>query len=166
MTPRPAPAPIAPGQESVWDYPRPPAVRQCDRAIRVVLGGEEICSTSSSWQVLETSHPPTYYIPRSAFVTGSLRPADGRSVCEWKGTASYLDLVSRSAVASRAAWFYPTPTLSYTMLVDHIALYAAMVDGCFVDDERVIPQAGSFYGGWITSDIVGPFKGFPGTSDW
>jgi uncharacterized protein (DUF427 family) len=132
----------------------------------VVLGGEEICTTSSSWQVLETSHPPTYYLPRSSFVTGSLRPADGRSVCEWKGTASYLDLVSRSAVASRAAWFYPTPTLQYTMLVDYIALYAAMVDGCYVDDERVVPQAGGFYGGWITSDIVGPFKGFPGTSDW
>ena len=132
----------------------------------MVLGGETICETSTSWQVLETSHPPTYYLPRSSFTSKSLRPADGRSVCEWKGTASYLDLVSRSAVASRAAWFYPTPTPDYLMLVDHIALYAGMVDGCYVDDERVVAQPGSFYGGWITSDIVGPFKGYPGTSAW
>ena len=132
----------------------------------MVLGGETICETSTSWQVLETSHPPTYYLPRSSFTSKSLRPADGRSVCEWKGTASYLDLVSRSAVASRAAWFYPTPTPDYLMLVDHIALYAGMVDGCYVDDERVVAQPGSFYGGWVTADIVGPFKGFPGTSSW
>ena len=130
------------------------------------LGGEVICTTSESWQVLETSHPPTYYLPRSAFAPKSLRPADGRSVCEWKGTASYMDLVSRSAVASRAAWYYPTPTPDYEMLTDHIALYAGMVDACYVDDERVVAQPGHFYGGWITADIVGPFKGYPGTSDW
>ena len=166
MSPRPTPAPVAPGQESVWDYPRPPAVRKCTRLLRVVLGGEVIATTSESWQVLETSHPPTYYLPRSAFVAKSLRPADGRSVCEWKGVASYMDLVSRSQVASRAAWFYPTPTPDYAMLVDHLALYAGMVDACYVDDELVVAQPGSFYGGWITSDIVGPFKGYPGTSEW
>lgn len=163
---RPAPDPVGPGQESVWDYPRPPSVRQCDRSIRVVLGGETICETSSSWQVLETSHPPTYYLPLSAFVAGSLRPADGSSYCEPKGQAAYFDLVARNRIAHRAAWYYPSPEPAFSMLTDHLALYAGMTDACYVDDERVVAQPGSFFGGWITSEIVGPFKGYPGTSGW
>lgn len=163
---RPKPDKPGPGQESVWDYPRPPRLEPFEGSITIELGGQVIASTTRGWRVLETSHPPTYYLPRSAFVAKSLRPADGRSVCEWKGVASYMDLVSRSQVASRAAWFYPTPTPDYAMLVDHLALYAGMVDACYVDDELVVAQPGSFYGGWITSDIVGPFKGYPGTSEW
>jgi len=164
---RPAPDPVGPGQESVWDYPRPASVRHCDRAIRVVLGGETICETSSSWQVLETSHPPTYYLPITAFIAGSLRPADGSSYCEWKGgQAAYFDLVARTRIAHRAAWYYPSPAPAFAMLTDHLALYAGMTDACYVDDERVVPQPGSFYGGWITSEIIGPFKGYPGTSGW
>jgi len=166
MSALPAPAPVGPGQESVWEYPRPPAVRRYTRRIRVELGGEVICRTSTSWQVLETSHPPTYYLPRSAFVDGSLRRADGTSVCEWKDSASYLDLVSRSRVAPRAAWFYASPSPEFAMLFGHVALYAGMTDGCYVDDEKVVPQPGGFYGGWITADVVGPFKGYPGTTQW
>ena len=163
---RPAPDPVGPGQESVWDYPRPPSVRHCDRAIRVVLGGETICQTSSSWQVLETSHPPTYYLPLTAFVAGSLRPADGSSHSKWKGQAAYFDLVARNRIAHRAAWYYQSPAPAFAMLTDHLALYAGMTDACYVDDERVVPQPGSFYGGWITPEVIGPFKGYPGTSGW
>lgn len=166
MAAHPTPEPIAPGQESVWDYPRPPAIRPSDELIRVVLGGVEICETRSSWRVLETSHPPTYYLPRSAFITGSLVPARGSSYCEWKGEASYLNLVGGDQVAARAGWYYPQPNGRYASLRDHIALYAAAVDFCTVDGERVVPQPGGFYGGWVTSGISGPFKGIPGSTGW
>ena len=160
------PDPIAPGEESVWDYPRPPAVRFSDDRIVVVLGGVEICETVTSWRVLETSHPPTYYLPRSAFRPGSLQPARGGSYCEWKGSADYLDLVGGDAVARQGAWYYPRPSPAFAMLVDHVAVYPGRVDYCTVDGERVVPQPGEFYGGWITSAVVGPFKGGPGTESW
>ena len=164
--PRPAPEPIAPGQESVWDYPRPPALRASDEQILVVLGGVEICETTASYRVLETSHPPTYYLPRTAFLPGALREADGSSFCEWKGTAAYLDVMGGDRVVERAAWYYPHPTPRYAPLAGHVALYAGAMDYCLVDGERVEPQPGGFYGGWITSTVVGPFKGVPGSSGW
>jgi len=163
---RPSPDPVRAGQESVWDYPRPPALRRVESHIEVRLGGRVICDAPSAWQVLETSHPPTYYLPRTAFAPGSLVPATGTSFCEWKGQASYLDLVSGDVVAPGAAWYYPRPNPAYADLVDHVALYAAATEGCFVDGERVVPQPGGFYGGWITSGVTGPFKGVPGSSGW
>ncbi|TDD56846.1 DUF427 domain-containing protein [Kribbella antibiotica] len=155
-----------PGQESVWDYPRPPALELSSEQIAVVLGGQVIAETSRSWRILETSHPPTYYLPRSAFVAGSLRAAGGTSYCEWKGVAEYLDLIGGDRVAERQAWWYPTPTQSYAALEDHVALYPGAMDLCTVDGERVAAQPGNFYGGWVTSRVVGPFKGTPGTSYW
>ncbi|MEV6283811.1 DUF427 domain-containing protein [Kribbella sp. NPDC051770] len=155
-----------PGQESVWDYPRPPRLEPSTEHLIVTYGGRAIAETSRSWRVLETSHPPTYYLPRSAFVDGSLRPAAGSSFCEWKGSAAYLDIISGDRVAERQAWYYPRPTEPFAALRDHVALYPGAVDLCTVDGEPVKPQPGGFYGGWITSRIVGPFKGSPGTSFW
>jgi uncharacterized protein (DUF427 family) len=152
--------------ESAWDYPRPPRVEPCTSVIEVVLGGEVVARTASSLRVLETSHPPTYYLPVSAFVEGSLRPAAGTSFCEWKGTAAYLDVVGGDKVAERAAWHYPHPTEPFAELADHVAVYAGRMDRCTVDGEVVTPQPGGFYGGWITSHVVGPFKGEPGTRGW
>jgi uncharacterized protein (DUF427 family) len=163
---RPVPEPVAPGQESVWDYPRPPILRRSDERIVVVLGGEEICETATSWRVLETSHPPTYYLPRGRFRPGSLLPARGTTVCEWKGEAHYLDVVGGEQVARRAGWYYPRPLPPYLELVDHVALYPGAMGECTVDGERVVPQPGGFYGGWITSTVVGPFKGEAGSGLW
>ena len=108
----------------------------------------------------------TYYLPRAAFVPGSLRPAAGGSWCEWKGAAQYLDVIGGGRTASRAAWFYPDPSPGFAPLVDHLALYAGAMDGCFVGGERVVPQPGGFYGGWITTSVAGPFKGGPGSGGW
>lgn len=152
--------------ESVWDYPRPPTLRVCRSLIEVRLGGSVVCRTSSSWQVLETSHPPTYYLPRSSFTAGALRDADGRSYCEWKGAARYLDVLGGDQVAVRAAWFYPRPTDDFSALVDHVAVYPGPMDLVLVDGEVVVPQPGGFYGGWITSAVTGPFKGVPGSQGW
>lgn len=162
----PLPEPAGAGQESVWRYPRPPAVRACSRHVQIFFGGELVCDTHASWQVLETSHPPTYYLPRSSFVRGALRPTSGGSVCEWKGAARYLDLVAGERTAARAAWYYPSPSAGFDMLADQVAVYAGLTDGCYVDGERVVPQPGGFYGGWITPDVVGPFKGVPGSTGW
>ena len=166
MLPRPVPEAIAPGQEPVWDYPRPPVLRHSDERVVVLLGGVEICETVTSYRVLETSHPPTYYLPRSAFLPGSLREAGGSSYCEWKGTAAYLDVVGGSRVAERAGWYYPQPAARFAAIAGHVALYPAAMDECLVDGERVQPQPGGFYGGWITSTVVGPFKGVPGSAGW
>lgn len=155
-----------PGQESVWDYPRPPRVEPASELVEVVLGGEVVARTTAALRVLETSHPPTYYLPRSAFADGSLGPADGSSFCEWKGVAAYLDVVGGGLVAERAAWHYPTPTPPFAALVDHVAVYPGRMDRCLVDGEVVQPQPGGFYGGWITSRVVGPFKGVPGSMSW
>lgn len=155
-----------PGQESVWDYPRPPRVEPTDEEVVVRLGGVEVLRTTRALRVLETSHPPTYYLPRADFVAGALRPAEGSSFCEFKGQASYLDVVGGDAVASGAAWFYPEPSRGFEALRDHVALYPGRVDGVTVAGEEVVPQEGGFYGGWITSRVVGPFKGSPGTWGW
>ncbi len=163
---RPQPEPAGPGQESVWDYPRPPRLERTTALLEVVLGGAVVAATREGWRVLETSHPPTYYLPQAAFVPGALRPTAGSSWCEWKGQASYFDLVSGPAVAARAAWTYERPSPGFEELAGAIAVMAAQVEECRVDGEVVTPQPGSFYGGWITSSLVGPFKGIPGSAGW
>lgn len=148
--------------ESVWDYPRPPRVEPSSERIVIRLGDDVIVDTTDSVRVLETSHPPVYYLPRAAFAPGSLQAAEGSSFCEFKGVAGYLS-VGR---ADRAAWYYPTPSPGYEALVDRVAVYPGRMDSVEVDGEAVIPQAGGFYGGWITSRVTGPFKGEPGTLGW
>ena len=160
------PVPPGPGQESVWDYPRPPRVEPSRETVEVVLGGEVVARSNATFRVLETSHPPTYYLPVAAFRDGVLQPADGSSYCEWKGQATYYDLVSPSRTAPRAGWTYPTPTAGFEVIRDHVAVMPGLVDRCVVDGETVEPQAGGFYGGWVTSRVVGPFKGEPGTWGW
>ncbi len=155
-----------PGQESVWDYPRPPRLEPVSSVIEVVLGGVTVLRTNHALRVLETSHPPTYYLPVSDFATGSLRPTTGQSLCEWKGLASYFDVVAGSAVAARAAWGYPQPAKAFEKLLNHVALYPSDMDACRVDGEMVMSQPGDFYGGWITSSVVGPFKGGAGSRFW
>lgn len=163
---RPVPEVPGPGQESVWDYPRPPLLERTGQRIEIVLGGVTIASTDAAYRVLETSHPPTYYLPPDAFIPGALRPANGSSYCEWKGTAAYFDVVGGTAVAPHAAWTYPEPKASFTAIADHVAVYPGPMDRCTVDGEVVTPQPGGFYGGWVTSRVVGPFKGGPGTEGW
>ncbi|MCA2001796.1 MAG: DUF427 domain-containing protein [Chloroflexi bacterium] len=154
------------GRESVWDYPRPPRLEATPRRLRVIFAGETVADTQSGLRVLETSHPPVYYFPPSDVRLEFLIPSAGGSFCEWKGRAAYYSLRVKTRLVENAAWFYPNPTPAYILLKDFIAFYAAPMDACFVDDERVLPQPGSFYGGWITSDITGPFKGEPGTHGW
>jgi uncharacterized protein (DUF427 family) len=155
-----------PGQESVWDYPRPPRLEECDKHLRIVFNGATIADTRRARRVLETSHPPNYYIPGEDIEMHHLVRVPGISLCEWKGQAVYYDLVVGGRRAERAAWEYPAPTASFSAIKHHVAFYAGPMDGCYVDDEKAIPQPGGFYGGWITSDIVGPFKGEPGTMSW
>jgi uncharacterized protein (DUF427 family) len=166
MAPRPTPDKAGPGQESVWDYPRPPRLETFRGSITIELGGQTVASTDQAWRVLETSHPPTYYLPRSAFGPGVLRDADGSSWCEWKGVASYYDVVTDTRVAERAAWGYLNPTRGFTAITGAVAVMAAQVDRCTVNGEQVEPQPGGFYGGWITSWVTGPFKGIPGSMGW
>ena len=167
MTIRPSPAKPAPGQESVWDYPRPPRLEPFVGSITVELGGKTVASTSRAWRVLETSHPPTYYLPRDAFFAeGVLRETSGSSWCEWKGQASYYDLVTDKRVAPKAAWSYLNPSPGFEPIAGAVAVMAALVDRCTVNGEEVVPQPGGFYGGWITSWVVGPFKGIPGSMGW
>ena len=154
-----------PGQESVWDYPRPPRVEATPARVRVELGGRVIVDTVDAVRVLETSHPPVYYVPRSS-VTAELLPAPGASMCEFKGAARYLSLRAGDRLADSAAWYYPTPSPGYEALADRIAIYPGRMDRCEVAGETVEPQQGDFYGGWITSAVVGPFKGAPDTWGW
>lgn len=158
--------------ESVWNYPRPPRLERTARLLRIVHGGAVIAETSNAWRILETSHPPVYYIPQIDIAMQLLARSQRRSsFCEWKGYATYwnIDLRSvlpHSTVIADAAWSYPDPTASYATLRDHLAFYASRVDECTVDGERVQAQPGDFYGGWITSHVRGPFKGAPGTLGW
>ena len=163
---RPDPLPAGPGQESVWDYPRPPRVEADAREVVVVLGGVEVCRTTRGLRVLETSHPPGWYLSRDDWAPGALLPAPGSSYCEWKGVAAYLTVVGGDRRAERAAWTYPDPTPGYEVLRDAVAVYPAAMDLCTVAGERVRPQEGTFYGGWVTGDVVGPFKGGPGSTYW
>jgi uncharacterized protein (DUF427 family) len=153
-------------RERVADYPRPPRLEPAGRRVRIVLGGETVAATDAALRVLETFHPPTYYLPRAAFRNGVLRPGRGTSFCEWKGAARYWSLAAGGRTAADAAWDYPEPAPAFAALRDHLAVYPAAMDGCWLDEERVRPQPGGFYGGWITKELVGPFKGEPGTAGW
>jgi uncharacterized protein (DUF427 family) len=163
---RPAPDPVGAGQESAWDYPRPPRLERTAARLEVVLGGTVIASTTDGWRVLETSHPPNYYLPPGSFAAGSIEPAPGSSTCEWKGTATYWTICGGGLRAERAAWSYEAPTPDFAPIRGHLAVYPDLVDECRVDGEVATPQPGGFYGGWVTSTVVGPFKGGPGTQGW
>ncbi len=158
--------PVGPGQESVWDYPRPPRVEPVSDLIRVVFNGVEIARTQSAYRVLETSHPPTYYIPQADIAMQYLKQTTRRSFCEFKGAASYWSVEVNGRRSDDAAWMYAHPSSGYEVIQNHLAFYASRVDACFVGDEQVQAQEGDFYGGWITSKIVGPFKGAAGTWGW
>lgn len=161
-----------PGQESVWDYPRPPAVVPSAEHVRVVHAGVVIADTREAIRVLETSQPPAYYLPPSDLALRYLRPSPSRTICEWKGVARYwslhLDTVEhgRPIVVEDVAWSYDAPNDAFDAIAGHLAFYPQRVDECWVDGERVTPNAGGFYGGWVTSRVVGPFKGAAGTLHW
>ncbi len=153
--------------ESVWDYPRPPIVVPSSEHVVIELDGVVIVDTERSLRVLETSHPPVYYVPADAIAPGVLRPVAGTTWCEFKGAASYVDVVGVDGrVVPRAAWHYPEPAAGFEALVGHVAFYPGRMDRCSVDGETVTAQPGDFYGGWITSKVTGPFKGTPGTDRW
>jgi len=155
-----------PGQESVWDYPRPPRLEMTSKHLRVVFNSVVIADTRAAYRVLETSHPPTYYIPPSDILMQYLVASSRKTFCEFKGEASYWTIAVDGVISPDAAWSYRQPNPAYTAMRDHIAFYASRMDACYVDGERVLSQSGDFYGGWITSDVVGPFKGGPGTLGW
>jgi uncharacterized protein (DUF427 family) len=155
-----------PARESVWDYPRPPRVEPSSRRVRIVHAGIVVADSRRAVRVLETSHPPAWYIPPEDVRLDLLVPSARRTVCEYKGVASYLDLRAGEATVRDACWSYPQPRGGYETIAGHLAFYPGRVDEAWVDDERVLPQAGDFYGGWITSDVLGPFKGGPGTLGW
>ena len=162
----PKPDRVGPGQESVWSFPRPAIAQPTSAHVVIEHAGMIVADTRASIRTLETSHPPSYYIPREDIAPGMLRLADGSSLCEWKGAAVYWDIVVGDIILPRVGWSYPRPTQSFSILRDCIAFYAGPFDCCSVDGEAVVPQAGRFYGGWITSKVAGPFKGGPGTNGW
>ncbi len=151
---------------SVWDFPRPPSVESERRRVRVVLGGVTIADSTRALRVLETSHPPSVYVPPEDVVPEALEPIARTSVCEFKGGASYFVVRAGDRVERAAAWAYAAPRPGYEALRDHVAFYPGRMDACLLDDEHVRAQEGDFYGGWITADVLGPFKGGPGTSGW
>lgn len=154
------------GQESVWDYPRPPSLEQSRRHIVVNLGGRVVAESTAAWRVCETSHPPVYYLPREDIAEGVLIPGRGSSYCEFKGPATYWSLRVGDRLAPEAGWSYEIPSAAYADLAGAVAFYPGRVDEITLNGEPVRPQAGGFYGGWITDEVVGPFKGEPGTSGW
>ena len=159
----------AAGQESVWDYPRPPALKADERRVTVYFEELLIADSTATMRVLETAGAPTFYIPADDIVGREyLTPIDRRSICEWKGIATYCTLVDCEEVQNRlpaCGWQYTNPSTAFTAIKNHYSFYPALLD-CFVDDEKVAPQPGGFYGGWVTSEIVGPIKGEPGTETW
>lgn len=155
-----------PGQESVWDYPRPPRLEKSNQHVQVRFNGETIAESRQTYRVLETSHPPVYYIPPEDIRMALLRRSPGQSYCEWKGVASYHTLTVGDRVALSVAWSYSRPSPAFAPIAHYLAFYPSKIDACFVDGVHVKAQPGDFYGGWITPDIVGPFKGDPGTVGW
>lgn len=154
------------GQESVWDYPRPPRLESVSARLRVVFSDETVADTVRGYRVLETSHPPVYYFPPSDIRWDLVVAESGSSFCEFKGGASYWSVEVENRRAEKAAWSYAEPTRPFRQIKDYLAFYASRVDACWVAEERVLPQDGDFYGGWITARIVGPFKGRPETRGW
>jgi len=153
------------GQISVWDFPRPPALVRDEREVVVCWGETLVARTRGAWTVRETSHPPTFYVPIADVKEALLSPAGRGSFCEWKGPALYLDLIDGARRLPRVAWRYPQPLAGAEPLADCIAFYAHNLD-CTVDGAKVVPQPGGFYGGWVTPDLAGPFKGEPHSSEW
>lgn len=167
--PKPDPADgVAPNglpRESVWDYPRPPRIEPERRRVTVTLGGDVIADTDRAVRVLETAGAPTVYVPADEVEDGVLRPARGSSYCEWKGAASYFDVVAGGEIAERAAWAYPRPKAGFEPIAGWVSFYPALVE-CRLGGEPVEPQPGGFYGGWVTAEITGPIKGVPGSLFW
>jgi len=163
--PWPDPDPVGPGQESVWDYPRPPRVERSDRHVVVQLGDVVLADTHRAWRVMETSHAPSWYLPPDDIAMQHLTRAEGRSLCEWKGQADYLDVVVGDLAVPRAAWRYRAPVPAFAPIAGHIAFYPSALE-CSADGHAAVAQPGGFYGGWITPDVVGPFKGGEGTLGW
>ncbi len=155
-----------PGQESVWDYPRPPRLEPTGKRLQIIFNGEAIADTTQGYRVLETSHPPVYYIPLFDIQQEFLLPSSRHSFCEFKGSATYWTVKVGDKTATDVAWSYDAPTGNFAPIQGYLAFYADRMDECYVDGERVTPQPGNFYGGWITADIVGPFKGGPGSWGW
>ncbi len=158
--------PPGPGQESVWDYPRPPRVEPVPHPVRVEFGGRTLAETRRALRVCETSSPPCYYIPPGDVAAGCLEPSPRTSFCEWKGLAHYWTVRVGERVAKDAAWSYPAPDPGYEAIRDYLAFFPRRMDACYVGDVRVRPQPGLYYGGWVTPELVGPFKGAPGTEAW
>jgi uncharacterized protein (DUF427 family) len=168
-TPRERPERIltpGPGQESVWDYPRPPRVEPVTARLRVELAGQVLADTRRGVRVLETSSPPVYYFPPQSVAREWLTPTERRSFCEWKGLARHWSAQIGDRGVEDVAWSYPEPDEGFAVLRDFLAFFPARVDACYVGEERAHPQPGAYYGGWITSAIVGPFKGDPGSEKW
>ncbi len=171
MAPRPSSIEVpGPGQESVWDYPRPPEVREAGASLKVVFAGEEIAETSRGLKVCETAGAPVYHFPPADVRMDVLRPVPGRTFCEWKGEAAYFDLVVGARSSAQAAYCYPDPIddlgQGFDQIAGAIVFYAGRVDEAWVDDERATPQPGGYYAGWVTSKITGPIKGDPGSEGW
>jgi uncharacterized protein (DUF427 family) len=162
----PQPIPPQPGQESVWDYPRPPRLEPVSKRLRIVFNGQTIADTQRGYRVLETSHPPVYYLPLEDIQAGVLIASNRGSFCEWKGAATYWTVQVGDQQAIDVAWSYENPTPAFAPIQGYVAVYAGRMQACYVDDEQVEPQPGGFYGGWITQDIVGPFKGSVGSWGW
>jgi uncharacterized protein (DUF427 family) len=156
-----------PGQESVWDYPRPPRLEPCDALIEIFINnGEKLAESRNSFRVLETSHPPVHYLPPESIRMDRLHESNHGSFCEWKGHATYYSLQLSDRVVPNVAWCYKTPSSRFSEIAGYLAFYPSKMEACYVDGVRVRAQEGDFYGGWITPNIVGPFKGGPGTLGW
>lgn len=158
--------PVSSNLKSVWDYPRPPRIEPTRRHLEILFAGIKIADTTRAWRILETSHPPVYYFPAEDVLIDYLVKSPRRTFCEWKGSAIYFSINVKGRIAQDAAWSYPDPVSKYQAIRDHFAFYPQKMDACYVDGELVRPQPGLFYGGWITSDLIGPFKGEPGSEGW
>ena len=150
----------------MWNYPRPAIAEPTARHIRIVHRGIALVDSRAAWRTLETSHPPTYYIPPSDIAMEHLKPSGRRSLCEWKGQARYYDLVAGNERVESVAWSYPDPTPAFAQIRDYLAFYPDPLDECLVEGEAITPQPGGFYGGWISRYEAGPFKGIPGSRLW
>lgn len=164
--PKPVRIEPEPGQESVWDYPRPPKIEDSTRHVEVLFEGVRVAESRRAKRVLETSSPPVYYIPPEDVRLDLLQQNERATVCEWKGQASYYNLTVGGRTSANAAWTYLRPTDAFQSIKAYIAFYAGRVDSCLLDGELVHPQPGDYYGGWVTREIVGPFKGEAGTLGW
>ncbi len=163
---RPNPIPPQPGQESVWDYPRPACLEDTNKYLKVICNGIILAETNRGKRVLETSHPPTYYFPPEDIKLEHLIATPKKGLCEWKGRYQYYDVSIGDQYINHAAWRYFDPTSGFVDIAEYYGFIACLMDACYVNDELVTPQSGDFYGGWITADIVGPFKGGDGTYGW